>query len=306
MTSPPSTGVPRVQITRAQPRAEHAQLLGRDFASGVLPGGWEGLPESRAVRAMTEAGASPRQVRTWLTFMAAMARARDADRLWPRGADLWLAEPWIYEPEEAAGRTVGQLSRLLRSSGVSQKYGQDARAWHRIARTLAGEELPVSIGDAMESGRGDAPQLLEDVRRSSNGIDQKDLFPLLRGPKISAMWVRQLAYPGGATLERLERVPVAVDTHVKRVTEVLGLVRQGPLDERHRQRVQEVWFDVAALAGSFGAPSHIDATAAGIDPAIWALGRTGCARCVKSRARRPIRGARICSLCCLVDESPLD
>ena len=89
------------------------------------------------------------------------------------------------------------------------------------------------------------------------------------------MWVRMLVFPGGARITGMEVIPVAVDTHVQRVTEMLGLVAVQALDGRHRTRIQRVWFDAVRLAGRYEGPPGIDGTAAGIDPALWALGRTG-------------------------------
>lgn len=123
------------------------------------------------------------------------------------------------------------------------------------------------------------------------------MFPQLSGPKIGPMWVRMLAYPGGAQISGIDTIPVAVDTHVQRVTEMLGLVEPRSLDEAHRNRIQSVWFDAVAEAGSFGAPAGIDGTAAGLDSALWALGKEGCSRCERTSQKVPV--GPICDLCVL-------
>ena len=50
-------------------------------------------------------------------------------------------------------------------------------------------------------------------------------------------------------------------------------------------------------AGPFGAPDEIDGTAAGIDPAVWALGKEACSVCERDGKKRPV--GPICDLCVL-------
>jgi hypothetical protein len=88
---------------------------------------------------------------------------------------------------------------------------------------------------------------------------------------------------------------VAVDTHVQRVTEMLGLVVPRELNERHRRDIQDVWFSGVQMAGPFGGPEPIDGTAAALDPALWVLGKNGCSRC--EREGRKIEIGTICELC---------
>jgi hypothetical protein len=130
--------------------------------------------------------------------------------------------------------------------------------------------------------------------KRSNGTP---MFPLLSGPKIGPMWIRMLAFPGGANITGIEIIPVAVDTHVQRVTEMLGLVQPHKLDDAHRAAIQAVWFRAAKEAGGYGAPREIDGTAAGIDPALWALGRKGCTRCEAARRKIPV--GPVCQMCVL-------
>jgi len=106
-----------------------------------------------------------------------------------------------------------------------------------------------------------------------------------------------LAYPGGAPISGIDTIPVAVDTHVQRVTEMLGLVDPRALDDRHRRDIQRVWFDAVAEAGLFGAPPGIDGTAAGIDPALWGVGKVACSQ--REREQRKVPVGDICELCVL-------
>lgn len=69
----------------------------------------------------------------------------------------------------------------------------------------------------VEDGVGEAKELLEELRRCDRA--GRPLFPMLRGPKIGPMWVRIMVAPGGAQIRNIDALPVAVDVHVRRVTE---------------------------------------------------------------------------------------
>ena len=93
-----ATGVPEVVERAPTPVAglgttkatELAEMIVAGFYGGSLDlsartgapsPGWDEMPECRAVARMRTGGASGRQVRSFLTFMCAMDRARNAERL---------------------------------------------------------------------------------------------------------------------------------------------------------------------------------------------------------------------------------
>ncbi|MDF1597902.1 MAG: hypothetical protein P1T08_17620 [Acidimicrobiia bacterium] len=278
-----------------QPAPDHVVRLAADYRSKALGGGWDGLPEVVCVKAMRAAGADDRTIRRWITFAAAMDRARDAVQLWEASVEAYRQAPWIYDPWQVIARPHDDLQAALRQYSVSQRHGPDSDAWQTIAQTLTDTACPGSVIAALNGKPTNASDLLEALQRKGpQGVPR---FPLLRGPKIGPLWVRMLACPGGADIRGMEVIPVAVDTHVQRVTEMLGLVSPVELSGRHRRDIQQVWFDAVNQAGMFGAPSPIDGTSAGIDPALWALGREGCSNCERAKIKRPI--GSICDLCVL-------
>ncbi len=134
----------------------------------------------------------------------------------------------------------------------------------------------------VDDGVGDAQELLKELR-SRDRVGQSR-FPMLRGPKIGPMWVRMMANPGEARIRHMDTVPVAVDVHVRRVTENLGVTntRGWQLNKETKREVRSAW-RAAVTAASIGGPSRIQNTCAALDPALWFFGKHGCSYCERRR-----------------------
>jgi hypothetical protein len=307
----------RAQLVRRDAREQRAVQLGDGrglgravtdlFMSGQLdlrdrpfapPPGWEGMPEVVAVRRLEQLGAKPPQIRLFLTFCAAMDRARDADKLARSATDMFEDEPWAYEPAEVASRSLRELADVLRRFKVSQRHRTDAFAWRVIAESLLDVDAVPEVRSAIYNGRGDARELLRELAlESAHGTP---LFPLLSGPKISALWVRLLAYPGRAKLSSMSAVPVAVDVQVRKVTEYLGVTdTAGRRLEKVRELIQATWAQDVELHGAAG-PDGIADTPGALDPALWFYGKWGCTFCEGARRQIPISPA--CGDCTLRSE----
>ena len=255
--------------------------------------GWEGMPEVRAASALRGSGASAADVRLFLTFNAAMDRARDADTLANAAVAMWRAEPWTVQPLDITRRPLTDLADTLRRFGVSQRHMADAFAWRVIAETLADPSAAPATRGAIHDGAADARVLLEEVTSRSGAATQR--FPLLGGPKISALWIRLLAHPGGAQITSLEIVPVAVDVQVRKVTEYLGVTDTGGLPlEDVRAAIQETWARDVAEHGAAG-PDGIDGTPGALDPALWFYAKWGCTYCEHVKGRMQV--SPLCDEC---------
>jgi len=237
-------------------------------------------------------GATDAEVRLYITFTSALDRARDADLLWRRSARLFSKIRWPFAPEECVSRPIGELKDSLRQSGVSQRHGPDSSGWRRIAQTLSKPALAPEAHAAVFEGRGDAGALLMELENLQEG---RALFPFLRGPKVGPMWVRMLAYPGGAAMTSLETLPVAVDVQVRKVTEYLGVTDTlGDNLEKVRGLVQARWAEDVRVNGAEG-PSSLTDTCAALDPALWFYAKWGCTWCERSGRKVPI--SAICDIC---------
>ncbi|MCY3746815.1 MAG: hypothetical protein OXH05_11350 [Acidobacteria bacterium] len=234
----------------------------------------------------------PRRVRFFLTFMAAVDKMVDATRLWSAGADLLRAYPGVFDPAAASAMDVRDLGAILQRGGVVRYPKRQPRAWRKIAMSLS--QGTGSVCRVVETGRGDARDLLSDLRSCDpTGATR---YPELRGQKIGPMWVRMMAEPGGARIHRLEVVPVAVDVQVRRVTENLGIAATAalPLDKA-KPRIQEAWFAAVAASRGIAGPERIRNTCAALDPALWFFGKHGCSHC--EQVKRRVRFGRACQAC---------
>ena len=281
--------------------ARLAEAIAADFygeglklpGSAALPdaGTWAGMPEVKAVERLRESGADDREVRLFITFIAAMDRMQKAERLWPRGVVLFQAHPEMFEPAGVLPLSINTIRDRLSSFRVSRFLQEDSDAWKTIARTLATERTPVS--GVVESGVGDARDLLRDLRTFAGN---RPRFPLLKGEKIGPMWVRMLAAPGGAAIGNIDIIPVQVDVQVRRATRNLG-VADPPgkeIDDRITSVIQNAWRD-ALVSAEIAGPSGIAGTCAALDPALWTLGTDGCSHCEDVRKRIPV--SRACESC---------
>lgn len=282
-------------------RDDLAARISRAFTAGKLdlstrPGapnpGWPGMPEVRAAERLRSIGTSDVDLRTWLTLVAGLDRARDADRLWDCAASLVERAPWTIRPDDVVRRSVTELTDALRTAGVSQRHSQDTYIWRVVAESLARQASP-TVHAALVDGTGSAPALLDAIATKTR--DGTALFPYLSGPKVGPMWIRMLVVPGRARIERLDVLPVSVDVQVKKVGEHLGLTTTRGVDvEKCRAQIQDAWREQVESNGVAG-PPELGSTCAALDPALWFFGKWGCTPC--ERAGRSLPIADVCAGC---------
>ncbi len=281
--------------------AQIVKMIADDFYGGQLSlsergipsydDPWSQMPDVKFVKEMRDSGKSERTVRLFLTFVSAMDRMRDANSLWRDAAILFRSHPELFDPAKAAKIPLDILKLLLSESKVSKYHKQDSKAWHVISTSLALYDSP--IRHVIDCGLGDAQKLLK-VLKTRDEMGQSK-FPLLRGPKIGPMWVRIMANPGGAEIERIEKVPVAVDVQVRRATENLGIADTGGLKLREAKPIIQDACHKAVKKTDIGGPDRIAGTSAALDPVLWSYGKYGCSYCENSGKRVPIGSA--CEYC---------
>jgi hypothetical protein len=259
---------------------------------GAPKPGWDSMPEVAMANQLRAAQASEVEVRLYITFTSALDRARDADLLWRRSADLFADARWAFHPHEASARPLVELQDVLRRHGVSQRHSPDSNGWRTIAQTLSNPALAPRAHSAIFEGHGEARALLNELASHRGG---SPLFPFLRGPKIGPMWVRMLSYPGGAAIASLDTIPVAVDVQVRKVTEYLGVTDTNDLDlDKARALIQARWSEDVRSSGAEG-PIPLAGTAAALDPALWFYAKWGCTWCERKSTKIPI--SELCNTC---------
>ena len=282
-----------------QDAADLAELIVEDFYGNKLDPSargiqgntaWEQMPEVQSAKRLRARNTPEPKIRRFLTFVSAMDRARDSNRLWCAATELFESHPEAFEPSEASAMKPDSLREQLCDGGVSQRHGPDSKAWQQIARSLTSGSGAVCR--VVENGVGNAGQILRNLQSRRGGEWR---FPLLRGPKIGPMWVRIMASPGGANIHRMDVVRVAVDVHVRQVTENLGVTDTRDLTlERAMPVIQRAWY-MAVKRARIGGPPGIAGTCAALDPALWFFGKHGCSHCDKQGHRVPI--GRACGHC---------
>ena len=148
-------------------------------------------------------------------------RARNAVQNWNAGIELYESYPDLVEPTVVAAIPVTKVRELLSGHEVSQRHGPEPAAWSRIAGNLASGNG--STRRMIDLGFGDSRELLADLKAPDEA--GRPRFPMLGGPKVGPMWVRMLANPGGAKIDRVDTIPVAVRAHVRCVTKNLGVTK---------------------------------------------------------------------------------
>ena len=279
-----------------------AEYIVEDFYNGRFdlsergnisaPSSWPTLPQVECTQYLRDANASDRTILLYLTFISAIDRAKNSERCWWNGLELYESHPEVYDPLHLLQVSVDQLTEYLQECGVSQNTEQDPQAWLDIAQTITFESsCPVSR--VIYGKTVDAKQLLKDL--STRGEEGRNRFPLLSGAKTGRKWVHMLASPGGAKITHIDFLPVTVDAHVRLATENLNIAKKDRAvtsDDAHY--IQSVWRSAVNLM-QLEEPDDVRDTCAGLDPALSFFGRFGCGHCNKVGA--PVRLGRACNYC---------
>ena len=256
--------------------ARLAEAVTSDFYGGQglrLPGQparkWEASREVSVVEELQSLGADGRQVRLFLTFVAAMSRDRDFEQLLDAAVGLYKAHRELYEPGEVADMLPDRLRDCLREFRVSRKHRPDSDAWSAIARSRT-QLGPVTT--AINDGKGDAKRLLRELDAL---VDGSSRYPLLRGDKSAPLWLGWLAALGSAELKDLALAPVAVDTHVRKVSRGLRVVDAGEARDPVVDRAIRAAWLIAVETAEVEGPAGAAGTCAALNSPLWLLGKHG-------------------------------
>jgi len=214
---------------------------------------------------------SSREYALYLTYVIAIDFQTDAVKLWNKARSLYEDEPKLFEPEAIAGLDRDYLRNIVRSLGARYPSG-GADGWKKISKLL----LDKYDGDP----RNVTPQSMT-LAKLRKRLQE---FPYLRGKKLSNFYIRAMGENGLFNIEDFDKLSVAVDIQVARVTFYTGVLKilgnyYGCIHhEPVRPMIEDVW-DHAA--------ERIEAPAWYLDEPLWSVGSKLCSK--KKCAKCPVR-----------------
>ena len=214
----------------------------------------------------------------FMTLTVSIDYQRDAPSLWESSRRTYNDPEtrYLFNPralyEAPFHKIIGDLQRC----GLSRKPKKDAEIWRTIGVSFYKKwnGSPVLF---LEHSKWDAEIILERLESDRHPYGNRRVidFPYLRGPKIGPLWLRMLRDNVGLKkLEKLEKVPIAVDVHIARATLATGVVKgqfKGDLKEVFNY-IREAWFNsVEGLEVKARSMIALD-----IDEPLWHLSKYGC------------------------------
>lgn len=216
-----------------------------------------------------------REYALYLTYIIAIDFQTNAVRLWSRARSLYEDEPKLFEPEVIIGLDKNYLRNIVRSLGARYPSG-GADGWKKISKILLDEY----DGDPRNITK--EPLSLEDIRKKLQA------FPYLRGKKLNNFYIRAMGENGLFKIKDFDKLSVAVDIQVARITFYTGVLRikgsyYGCIHHKPlRPIIENVWNEAAKR---IGVPAWY------LDEPLWSVGSKLCSK--KRCYRCPI--TKLCS-----------
>jgi hypothetical protein len=210
--------------------------------------------------------------RVFITLTVSIDYQRDADILW-KASRKTFEDPstvYLFSPQSVYQVPLQKLREDMQKHKLSKKPKKDSWIW----RTNVVSFLKKWDGDPLnliKATNFDAVQLLGRIRndRHEQGNRLVHDFPYLRGNKIAVLWIRMLRDNVKLELRNMVQVPIPVDTHIARATQMLGLSEylQG---KPSFEQIQAIWREAA---------EGTNLIALDFDEPLWHLSKYGCSKC---------------------------
>jgi len=205
----------------------------------------------------------------YLTYVISVDYMTDAVKLWRGSREEYQYSPDSFDSTKILGMSDSQLRTLVkRIGGRYPKTG--AGTWRKISEIL----LDRYDGDPRNITR--EPSTIDEIKQKI------DVFPYLRGKKLSNFYLRAMGENGLFKISNFEELDIPVDIQVARFTIYTGVLKllsesfRGCVHEEPlRGLVEEAWRKAARGLGTY--PWKLD------EP-IWTVGSKLCSK-------------RRCSLC---------
>ena len=205
---------------------------------------------------------SSREYALYLTYIIAIDFQTNAVKLWKRARSLYEDEPKFFDPELIVSLDNSTLRDIVRSLGARYPSG-GADGWKKISQILLNEY----DGDPRNITK--KPIRLKELRKKLNS------FPYLRGKKLNTLYIRAMGESGLFKIEDFDKLSVAVDIQVARVTFYTGVLTiEGSYygcihHEPIRPMIENVWSEAA---------KKLSIPAWYLDEPLWSIGSKLCSK----------------------------
>ncbi len=234
--------------------------------------------------------------RMFITLTVSIDYQRDANLLWEASRETFENEStrYLFFPEFVYGAPLPKLQEDMQKYKLSKKPRQDSWIWTTNAvsflKKWKGDPLNLIHFVSFDSLR-----LIERIKGDKHLRGNRLVydFPFLRGNKIAPLWVRMLRDNVGLQLKNIDRIPIPVDRHIARATQMCGaLTGNFQEDLPPFGEVQAIWRE--ATIGT-------NLVALDFDEPLWHLSKYGCSR--SSYAHCPMKVQCPVSNYCIISKS---
>jgi len=163
---------------------------------------------------------------------------------------------YLFEPSHVVNTPLEKLKKDLRKHNLSLQENKHTDIWLKISTTLA-KHYNSDPRELIKEGTHDVLKILKIITK-----DKRELFPYLRGPKLSNYWLFILNWFTDAKLKSLSELSIIPDTHIIKSSIHLGLVS----NEAKPLEVNAAWKDLLENE----ALSPVD-----MHPVLWNWSRNG-------------------------------
>lgn len=156
----------------------------------------------------------------YFTLPMALNYQRNSYALWRSATQAFEDKETkkIFDPYTVSKMDPENLWPLLARYKVGLQSNRHTQIWHKICTTIA-NDFDGDVRNIFKICKGDIGKVLNLV-----GVEHKEKFPYLGGPKISNYWLYVMSTYTDVGLMNRAALSIAPDTHVIQASQKLGLI----------------------------------------------------------------------------------
>lgn len=158
---------------------------------------------------------------------------RNSQRLWQSALATYQDKQtqYLFSPERVVNAKYSTFQKDMAKHSLAIQINKHPQIWHTLSETLYKHynSNPKNIFKEAEFRVDKMINLLQQ--------DKRDLFPYLRGPKLSNYMIMILSTYTDLEFEDIYNLSIVPDTHIIKSSHKLGLVS----DSAKPKEVEEVW-----------------------------------------------------------------